>query len=926
MLRVVSLARHTRHRFPPPKSVQWSICFFSSESQGDNDGNNGNNNDGNDDGNNESDINKLYIQRIVDGKPVRFGTGSIANLAKASVVGTAGHSLVLSVVATDSSQQEQQEPSSASSLADALRQTSAENIGFTVSYQERYHGVGKIPTINRMRRDTINISDDEILAGRAVDRALRPLLKKSNNPPLNTQQQAQQQQQPQAVHVSCSVQAHDGRGNPVALALNAASVALGNLLETRVAAVHLCLTDDGTVISDPTFVETQDAAACLLYAGTRDSVVMMEASSPTRSIPEDILIQLIELAHGAIQPILDTQELLVVEQEEQASDDELLASLGVSFSRSGISETAENFQNDASALLYDAYMYCQSRLGHAALRLFGYQEGMNESTSETNVKIHPIEIPLLPKSIRGRREHLLSQEIERLLMEGFVPSDYKIREVYQGSRDRIVPPLSNAVHKKMLQNALYLTASKYQTRGDNRTGNGTRTIRPLAVAVPALPDSVHGSSLFSRGETQVLCTSTLGAPRDGVPLTNPYHERNVSAREPGPFDDLPVGSLRYLRSQEAMISDFNSKKVKAAKEMTGDSGTLDEVRRFFLQYDFPSFSKGDVPSGRGNRREVGHGRLAEKAIDSVIPHPSDFPYSMRVTSEVTSSNGSSSMATVCGATLALLDAGIPLRAPVAGVSVGLALGETVSEYCLLLDITGTEDHYGWMDFKIAGTTDGVTALQLDVKTPLSMKIVSEALHLAREGRVVILEEMETLSRTSSAGIISKLLPRPALKDSAPRVEVVRFDPLRKKDLVGPGGAVLRQLEDRFDITLDLTQEGQCLLFGHDRQMVADAKAAVMDLVADVEEGQIYTGTIIEIKDFGAVVELLRNKEGLLHVSEITEEMAHPEGNFGVVHRHLTVGQKIEVLCTGVDPVQGYIRLSRKALLQMKVDEAEKRLH
>lgn len=920
MSRFVNLARrlrspltsHARLCFTPvPRSVLCSIRNFSSEALGE------------ESGNDSVHRNPLGIQQIIDGKPVQFDTGSIANLAKASVIGTAGQSLVLAVVATDSSQQ-----GSSSPLIDSLR--SSDNIGLTVSYQERHHGVGKIPTINRMRRDTVNSSDEEILAGRAVDRALRPLMKSTI-----TDQQ---------VHVSCSVQAHDGRGNPVALALNAASVALGSRLNSRVAAVHLCLTSDGIVIRDPTFSQTQEAAACLLYAGTRDHVVMMEASSPTQSIPEDLLIQLMELAHAAIQPILDTQELLVVGQEdEETSDSELLESLGITTSGSAISTlwaslgvtssgstksgNAAAVPNDSSALVNDAYMYCQPRLGHAALRLFGCSEGTKELKGGTSVHIHPQHTPLLPKSIRGRREHLLSKEIERLLMEGFVPSDYKIREVFQTSRDTIVPLLSNAVHKKMVQKALYLSSSKYQTRGDNRSyaGNGTQTIRPLAVSVPALPDSVHGSSLFSRGETQVLCTTTLGAPRDGVPVANPYHEQTVSLRQSGPFDHLPVGSLRYLRSQEAMASDLNSKKVMAAKEMTGDSGTLDEVRRFFLQYDFPSFSKGEVPSGRGNRREVGHGKLAEKAIDSVLPHPSDFPYSMRVTSEVTSSNGSSSMATVCGATLALLDAGVPLLAPVAGVSVGLALGDTPSEYSLLLDITGTEDHYGCMDFKIAGTTDGVTALQLDVKSPLPMKILKEALHLAREGRVVMLEEMKQLAKNSSAGVISKLYPRLTLKDSAPRVEVVRFDPMRKKDLIGPGGAVLRQLEDRFDVSLDLTQEGQCLLFGQDKTAVADAKAAVMDLVADVEEGQVYTGTVIEIKDYGAVVELLRNKEGLLHVSEIADDISHPEGNFGVVNQHLRVGQKIEVLCTGVDPVQGYIRLSRKALLKMKEYEIEKRL-
>jgi polyribonucleotide nucleotidyltransferase len=277
------------------------------------------------------------------------------------------------------------------------------------------------------------------------------------------------------------------------------------------------------------------------------------------------------------------------------------------------------------------------------------------------------------------------------------------------------------------------------------------------------------------------------------------------------------------------------------------------------------------------------------------------------------------MATVCGATLALLDAGVPISFPVAGVSVGLAVSDSDDEVDasgLLLDITGTEDHYGAMDFKIAGTDDGVTALQLDVKRPLPMEVMVKALDLAKAGRTAILKEMNVLSDKSSCGIISQLSPRSSLKETAPRVAIVRFDPLRKRDLIGPGGAVLRQLEDRFGVSIDLSQEGQCLLYGADREMVGKAKSAVMELVADVEEGQVYEGTVIEIKDFGAIIELLRNKEGLLHVSELSDEIeSHPKGNLGIVGKYLKVGQKIEVLCTGVDPVQGSIRLSRKELLR-----------
>jgi polyribonucleotide nucleotidyltransferase len=222
-----------------------------------------------------------------------------------------------------------------------------------------------------------------------------------------------------------------------------------------------------------------------------------------------------------------------------------------------------------------------------------------------------------------------------------------------------------------------------------------------------------------------------------------------------------------------------------------------------------------------------------------------------------------------------------------------------------------------MDFKIAGTRKGVTAVQLDVKQPLPISILIEALNLAKAGRIEILELMDKICTSAFDGVLSRYEPKP----SAPRVEVVRFDPQRKRDLVGPGGIVLRQLEDRYGVALDLTQEGQCLIFGANREMVERAKATVMDLVSDVLEGETYMGTVIEIKDFGVIVELLRNKEGILHVSEISldpdEARRHPEGNMGFVRQQLQVGQQVEVLCIGVDPVQGTVKLSRKALLEKR---------
>jgi len=651
---------------------------------------------------------------------------------------------------------------------------------------------------------------------------------------------------------------------------------------------------------------------------------MIEATGITRYIPENVFRNLTKLAHAAIQQVIDVQEILIKDMSDELCTTTDNEGDRVALGLKSLVSSADA-QSKKSNIVQEAYEFISMKFCDASLRLFGYQDSLCEQRlkdDKTQVSVYTG--TLLSKSTRGRREHLLLTAIQQSLITKFKPTSAELSWVSEEHAEKLARTLSDQVLRKLAQRALFTTSSKYQVRADRRglLGNGCKMIRPLNVVVPALPSVVHGSSLFTRGETQVLCTTTLGAPRDSMPISSPFHQQrelsgNINDVTSG---ELPVGCSRYFRNQEAMMSDFNSRKVKADSERTGASGTFDEMKRFFLQYDFPSFSKGEIPSKNGNRREIGHGRLAERAMLAAIPPAGEFPYSIRVTSEVTESNGSSSMASVCGSTLAMLDAGVPLKFPVAGVSVGLAVNKESAfdkdsslDYELLLDITGTEDHYGLMDLKVAGTTGGITALQLDVKEPLELDILYDGLKLARQGLLVMIDRMEELSEKSSCGVISKLQPRPSLKKSAPRVEVVRFDPMRKRDLVGPGGAVLKQIEERYGVSIDLSQEGQCLLFGENHEMVTNAKLTVRDLVADIEEGQLYEGTIIEIKDHGVIVELLRNKEGLLHVSEISPDLSHPEGNYGVVRSNFKVGDKIDVVCTGVDPVQGTIRLSRKEL-------------
>lgn len=913
----------------------------------------------------------VQIKAIQDGPRIRYGTGKIAQLAKGCVMASSGKTLVMSTVVHESSS-----PSSSSALssgasskdrrvADAMKRQCRKHTGMlplTVSYSERYAGAGKIPT-NKSRRDNMRPTEAETLASRAIDRALRPLLPR------------EYYGSDDAIEINCSVQSFDVSGDtlsgdPIAVAINAASSALlrsGLPISEPVGAVRLCLDCEGSVTFDPSPEQVESAQLDLLVAATRNDIVMIEfgANAPrayrddadnddeaesniyanrSPGISEEVVADLLRLAHATIQNIIDEQKRDAVvgsPDDKSVSDANLMAELGLDVSNIPSNRLEDDLPEGedevaAKEIIEEAFQFISSRLGEAARRLFG------SGLSDSNIKVsdsNPVEAsiydgePLLEKSVRGRREHLVRQEISRLLSDEFVPAKEDLCALYQiikASEDGgALDDLVSSMNERLLKEAMSRCAIELGTRGDGRAGpnhQGLLSIRPIEANVPLLPDMVHGSALFSRGETQVLCTATLGAPREGLAISDPYATTSSSTAlaessrsEKGPYDDLPVGSLRFLKNQQALESDLNSKRVRADREMTGDSGSLGEARRAFLHYDFPSYSTGEPrrPGPAVNRRAIGHGTLAERGILPILPPPATFPYTIRMTSEVTSSNGSSSMASVCGATLALLDAGVPILAPAAGVSVGLVRNESNSEesYAYLLDLTGTEDHYGEMDFKVCGTDNGLTAMQLDVKRPVPLDIVIQAMDVAREGRNAILLSMSADAEASSAGVIQDLAPRRRPKPSAPRVEIVRFDPARKRDLVGPGGAVLKQLEDRYGVSLDLSQEGQCLLYGNDGPAVSKAKAAVQDLVADVVEGEIYQGTVIEIKDFGAVVELLRNKEGLLHVSELgSDETQHPEGNFGLVRKELGIGDQISVRCIGVDPVQGHIKLSRKSLV------------
>lgn len=681
------------------------------------------------------------------GPPLRLGTGRIANLTASSVVGTCGNTVVLAAVAAD---------------------TASDQQFLTVDYRQRAAAVGTFPQQNARRTDSGRPTDSEILSGRAIDRALRPLLA-SYHPVDGTVAH---------YHVQVTVQAAEaGSNSVVATALNTAVAAVAHVLRRPLAATVLSLRTDGTVVQhtsrddhdDGDEVQPPGIVGELLYAGTRERAVMMEWTSFGVALPEADLQRLLELAHAAIQPAIDTiaelQKLREESEPQMMMDEEgkeaLRQSLGLAQSVTTDEDAAsaqttteagewtgvESSSPDSSSdkpttmlelmeyrekLLQEVVTSARDSLGSSLHRLFGYSP---ESNATKDCSFDPIHVhnaseePLLSKRYRGQREQVMQEEIQRLVDDHLDKKGIQFLAAEEGAEDLSTESQSlhlndsdrtwireQAVYK-LLRRALWETTTQYGTRSDSRSGlsagQAWKTIRPLTMTVPVLPDAVHGSALFARGDTQVICTTTLGAPRDGPPLTDPFvptpssqmidPSQNIDENDPA---QLPVGSLRFLRTQEAMESDLNSRKVRADRERTGDSGSLAEKKRAFLQYDFPSYSTGVISTRKGgiDRRAVGHGSLAERAVLPLLPDAETFPYSIRMTSEVTDSNGSSSMASVCGATLALLDAGVPMQETVAGVSVGLAVKQDDVEYnadspeaeqdefSLLLDITGTEDH------------------------------------------------------------------------------------------------------------------------------------------------------------------------------------------------------------------------------------------
>ena len=384
-------------------------------------------------------------------------------------------------------------------------------------------------------------------------------------------------------------------------------------------------------------------------------------------------------------------------------------------------------------------------------------------------------------------------------------------------------------------------------------GRDTRTVRPITIRTGVLPRT-HGSALFTRGETQALVIATLGTARD---------EQKI----------------------DALMGEYSD--------------------RFMLHYNMPPFATGETGRvGTPKRREIGHGRLAKRALVAALPAPEDFSYSVRLVSEITESNGSSSMASVCGGCLALMDAGVPMQSHVAGIAMGLI--KEGSKFAVLSDILGDEDHLGDMDFKVAGTANGITALQMDIKIQgITKEIMQVALAQAKEGRVHILGEMEKAVPSGTTGELS---------DFAPRLITIKINPEKIRDVIGKGGAVIRALTEETGTQIDISDEGVVTIASVDAAAGQEAKRRIEELTASVEVGKIYEGTVLKLLDFGAIVQVMPGKDGLLHISQIANERVN------AVADYLQEGQQVRVKVLETDD-RGRLKLSMKAAVAEENPEA-----
>jgi polyribonucleotide nucleotidyltransferase len=473
------------------------------------------------------------------------------------------------------------------------------------------------------------------------------------------------------------------------------------------------------------------------------------------------------------------------------------------------------------------------------------EELMNEVAAKTRDRVRQVMVATTDKQGRSEALDAIRGELEAEYIERNKAIEDPDQHV---NLNRVKSAFEEVIYQEVRRRIL--------EDGVRPDGRDYTTIRPLSAEVRVIP-RVHGSGLFKRGQTQVLTVATLGTPRDAQEIETVSPEEN---------------------------------------------------KRYLHHYNFPPFSTGEVSPLRGpRRREIGHGALAEAALRPMIPDEEQFPYTIRLVSEVLSSNGSTSMASVCGSTLALMDAGVPIKRPVAGIAMGLI--KEAEKVAVLTDIQGLEDHMGDMDFKVAGTVNGITALQMDIKIQgVDDEIMRRALAQARDARLRILDLIHSVMPA----------PRETLSEYAPRMESIKINPEKIGMVIGPGGKNVRGIQDRTGVKIDIQEDGTVFIAGNDGAAVARAMDEIRGMTEEAEVGRIYTGRVTRIEPYGVFVEFLPGKDGLVHISQLSDHRVES------IEQEVAIGDEIMVMVTDVSP-DGKVRLSRAAVLEgWTAEEARQR--
>ncbi|TMK28600.1 MAG: polyribonucleotide nucleotidyltransferase [Actinobacteria bacterium] len=761
------------------------------------------------------------VSAAVGGQEITFETGKLAKQADGAVVVRSGETMVL---ATAMGRQEPRE--------------GADFFPLTVDVEERMYAAGKIPGgfFKREGRPT----ERAILTARMIDRPIRPLWPKGYK---------------NETQVICTVLSADLVTAHDILCINGASAAL--MISPLpflgpVGAVRIGLID-GELVVNPTLAAVEEHPELdLIVVGTPEGLTMVEAGA--NEVPEDRLLEALDLAHAEIKKICDAQ----IDLQRQAGMSKWLDD-----------STTEEIEREHGDAIRQRINAEGLRAADAVVEEFLPALSM-DSTEDDVRRLTQQRLSLATVLERVRLEAVLAPVREQFEadLRALTDAEQDSKELKSAKRqllfDRIIEtvqlpfPVGPSVgegeaatakdsmtknYVKKAAEAIYkeLVRRKIAVEKNRPDGRSPDEIRPISCEVGVSPRT-HGSGLFTRGQTQIMSLLTLGTAKEGQRI-----------------DDL----------------------------------SLETDRRFMHHYNFPPYSVGETGMMRGpKRRDIGHGALAQRALEAMIPPSDEFPYTIRIVSETLESNGSSSMGSVCGSTLALMDAGVPIKAPVSGIAMGLV--KEGDDYVILTDIQGAEDHLGDMDFKVAGTRAGITALQMDIKiTGVTREIMQSALEQAKRAREIILDKMlEAIPEVRSE-----------LNENAPRISTVKIDPEKIGMVIGKGGETIRALESEHEVQIDIEEDGTILIYATDGAKASSAIAAIESLTKEPEVGdQFNNAKVVKTTQFGAFVELKKGTDGLLHVSNVGP------GRVGHIEDVIQRGDILDVLVQEVDKARGRIGL------------------